>query len=154
MVGWFVQYQEVGLLEHQPAENDSRRFAAGESLRLFERILAAEEHLTEQSPQFLLRCTWIEAVEPFDNAEAGWDGVPMILLEVSDADLMAPGHLPGIDWKHLIRSIDETRRISNQGFQKRGFAGAISSDQRDLLSAAHRRCEVVQHAEPAGCSVV
>src|SRR5262249_28378404 len=27
MVGWLVQYQEVGLLQHQSAENDSRRFA-------------------------------------------------------------------------------------------------------------------------------
>jgi hypothetical protein len=78
----------------------------------------------------------------------------MILLEVSDADLMAPGHLPRIDSKRLIPSIDETRRISNQGFQKRGFAGAISSDQSDLLSAAHGRCEIVKHAEHAGCSVI
>src|SRR5262245_12812258 len=154
MVGWFVQYQQVGLLQHQPAENDSRRFAAGESVRGFERILAAEKHLAEQSPQFLLRCTWIEAVEPFDNADAGWDGVPMILLEVSDADLMAPGHLPGIDWKRPISSIDKTRRISNQRFQKRGFAGAVSSDQSDLLSAAHGRCEIVKHAEPGGRSVI
>src|SRR5215467_7805045 len=137
MVGWFVQYQEVGLLQHQPAENDSRRFAAGEGLRRFERILAAEEHLAEQSSQFLLRRTWIEAMEPFDDADAGWDRVPMILLEVSDADFMAPGHLPGIDRKRLIPSIDETGRISNQRFQKRGFAGAISSDQSDLLSAAN-----------------
>src|SRR5262249_54454946 len=149
--GWFVQYQEVGLLQHQPAKNDPRGFAAGESLCRFECILAAEEHLAEQSPQFLLRCAWIEAVEPFDDADAGFDGVPMILLEVADADLVAPGHLPGIYRKRLIPGIDGTRCISNQRFQKRGFAGAISSDQSDLLSAAHGRCEIVKHAEPAGC---
>ena len=151
MVGWFVQYKEIGFLQHQLAENDSRRFASGESLRRFERILAAEEHLAEQSPQCLLRRTWIEAVEPFDDADAALDRVSMILLEVSDANLMAPDHLPGIDWKRLIPAIDETRRISNQGFQQRGFASAISSDQSDLLSAVHGRCEIVKHAEPAGC---
>jgi hypothetical protein len=57
----------------------------------------------------------------------------MILLEVSDADLMAPGHLPGIDWKRLIPSIDETRRISNQRFQKCGFAPSVCETlNRDL----------------------
>src|SRR5207247_7620228 len=130
MVGWFVQYQEVGLLQHQPAENDSRRFAAGESLRRFERILAAEEHLAEQSPQLLLRRTWIEAVEPFDDADAGCDGVPMILFEVSDADLMAPGHLPRIDWKRLIPTIYENRRLYDPGYQNRVYGRSICTHLR------------------------
>src|SRR5437867_422295 len=48
MVGRLVQNQEVGFLQHQAAENDSRRFTSGKDLR-------SEEHTSElQSPYDLV----------------------------------------------------------------------------------------------------
>ena len=67
---------------------------------------------------------------------------------------MSPGHFSGIDREGLIRSIDKARGIANQRFQQRGFAGAVSSNQRDLLSPAHRGDEVMKHAEASGCAIV
>ena len=70
MVGRLVEHQDVGLLQHQPAENHARRFAAGERIGLLERILAAEEHLAEHAAQFLLRSLRIELVQPVDDGDA------------------------------------------------------------------------------------
>ena len=85
MVRGFVQNQEVRFLQHQPAENEPRRFAAGKSFGALERVVAAEQHLAEQSAQFLLggaadrsSCSHSMTLTPWP------DGVPVILREVSD----------------------------------------------------------------------
>src|SRR5205814_4758009 len=125
MVGRLVQNQEVGFLQHQPAENDSRRFTSRKDLSWFERIVAAEQHLAQQSAQFLLGRARIKTVQPFNNRNAVRDGLPVILREVPDGDFVSPGHLSGIDREYLVRGIDKPRCMPNQRFQKGGFPGAV-----------------------------
>ena len=132
MVGGLVQNQEVGFLQHQAAENDSRRFTSGKDLRPFERIVAAEQHLAQQPTQFLLGRAGIEAVQPFDDADAGRDGLPVILREVSDGDFVSPRHLSGIDRESLVWSIDKPRGIVNQRFQKSGFLRSYQQETGKL----------------------
>ena len=49
-----VENQEVRLLQHQPAENQPRRFAAREGIGLLQALLSAEEHLSQQAANIFL----------------------------------------------------------------------------------------------------
>src|ERR1039457_6863944 len=55
VIGGFVEHQEIGLLEHQAAEDEAGGFAAGERASGFERVVATEKHLAEKPAKFLLR---------------------------------------------------------------------------------------------------
>src|ERR1017187_5724384 len=69
VIGGFVEHQEVGLLEHEAAEDEAGGFAAGERLGGLERIVAGEQHFAEEPAQFLLRGLRIELVQPLDGGQ-------------------------------------------------------------------------------------
>ena len=45
VVGRLVEDQEIRLLQHEFAEDQARRFSAGQRARGFQRVFAAEQHL-------------------------------------------------------------------------------------------------------------
>ena len=53
VVGRFVEDQHVRLLQHDPAEQQTRRLAAGERVGRLVAVLAAEQHLAEQAVNLL-----------------------------------------------------------------------------------------------------
>ena len=114
MVGRLVENQEVGLLQHETAENDSRRLASRKDVGAFEGVVSAEQHLAQQAAQFLLRGAGIEAVQPFNNREAMRDGLAVILRKISDGNFVSPGNAPGIDRELPIGSLDERVGIADQ----------------------------------------
>jgi len=65
VIGRFVQHQDVRLFEHQLAKDDAGRLAAGERIRLLERIVAGKQHLPEQPAQLFLSGLRIEAMQEF-----------------------------------------------------------------------------------------
>ena len=68
----------------------ARGFAAGERLGGLEGVVAGEQHLAEQTAQFLLRGLRIELVQPLDGGHAVGDGIGVILREIADGDFVAP----------------------------------------------------------------
>ena len=114
MVGRFIKNEEIGFLQHETAKDYSGRFATGKSVCPLKRIVAAEQHLAEQSAQFLLGSGRVAVMQPFDDADAEGDGVPMILRKVSNGNLMTPFYRPCIDWKIPVGCVDKTGGIANQ----------------------------------------
>ena len=60
VVGRLVQHQEIGLLQHQPAEDQPGAFAAGKRDRGLECVFAAEQHPPEEPRNLFLRRLRIE----------------------------------------------------------------------------------------------
>src|SRR4030095_5207125 len=110
-------------------ENDACRFSSRKDLRPFERVIAAEQHLAEQTSQLLLGRAEIEAVQPFDYRDTFRNGLPMILCKIAHRDFVAPDHRSGIDRELLVGIVDETRRTAYQRFQERGLSRAVSSNE-------------------------
>src|SRR2546425_11561357 len=86
-------------------------------------------------------------MQPFNDADAERNSVLMILREVSDGNLMAPGGRAGIDGKRPIVAVDETRGVTDQRLQKRRLPCSVTADQSDLFTPANRGVEIVQEPE-------
>src|SRR6266568_5850197 len=97
MVRRLVEHEEIGLLQHQSAENQARGFATGEGCRGFHSIFAAEKHLSHQAAKFLLRSAGIKFPEPFESCHAFGDGLAVILCEIADGDLVPPADFTAIN---------------------------------------------------------
>ena len=70
----FVEDEDVGLLQHDLAEEQAGGFASGESVGLLEAFFAAEEHLAEDAADVFLGGLGVEAVEPLGGGRALGDG--------------------------------------------------------------------------------
>ena len=117
VIGRFVQYQEVGLLEHQATEDEAGRFAAGQRLGGLEGVVAGEQHLAEKAAQFLLRGLRIELVQPLDGGHAVGDGIGVILREVADGDFVAPDDDAWVKGEVALALVDVTGGGADEGLQ-------------------------------------
>src|SRR5947209_4959223 len=108
MVGGLVEQQYVGLLEHDAAEEQTRRLAARERLGRLEAFLAAEEHLTKETMDLLARRVRIEAVQPLHRGQPLLDDARRILREVADRYLVSPLQRPRV---HVSPRRRHARRI-------------------------------------------
>src|SRR5258706_13772795 len=97
MVRRLVEDEEIWLLQHELAEDEPGRFAAGESLCGFEGVVAAEEHLAHQSTQLLLIGAGIELPEPVNGGHPFGDGIAVILREVPDGNFVSPDYRAAVD---------------------------------------------------------
>ena len=96
MVRGLVEHEDVGLLQHQPAEQQPGRLAAGERVGGLVTFFAAEQHLAEQPVDFLPARIRIELVQPLDDGHALFDRAGVILRKVTDRHLVAPAQLAGV----------------------------------------------------------
>ena len=92
MIRGFVQDEEVRFLQHELTENQPGSLAAGKRLGTLERVLAAEQHLAEQTAQLFLGGAGVPIMQPLDDAETWPDGIPVVLREVADGRLVSPCH--------------------------------------------------------------
>ena len=152
MIRGFVQDEKVRFLQHELTENQPGSFAAGKRFGALQRILTAEQHLAKQTAKFFLGGAAVPIVQPLDDGEAWPDGVPVVLREVADGCLVAPCHGACINGELLIGSVDKSRRITDQRFQKRCLPCSVPADQGDLLSAADRGREIPEHLEMSFCT--
>ena len=97
VVGRLVQHQDVRLLQHDPAEEQARRLAAGQRLGRLVAFLTTEEHLAEQAVDVLARGGRVELVQPFRRRQALGDRAGVVLREVADRDLVSPADGAAID---------------------------------------------------------
>ena len=97
VIGGFVEDEDVGLLQHDLAEEQAGGFASGEGVGLLEAFFAAEEHLAEDAADVFLGGLGIELVEPVAGGHAELDGALVVLREVADLDLVAPLDGAGVD---------------------------------------------------------
>ncbi len=147
MVGRLVEHQKIRLLQHQPAKNQPRRFAAGKRLGRLQRVIAAEEHLAHQAAQFLLRSGRIELPEPLDGGHALGDGFAVVLRKVADGHFVAPAHFAAVDGEAAVGVFDEAGAVADERFQQRGFAGAVAAHESDFFSADDARGKTRNHLQ-------
>jgi len=68
MVRRFVEDEHIRLLKHEAAKKNARGFASRESFDRFVNVVTAEEHLAEETAQFLLTGERIELCKPFNHS--------------------------------------------------------------------------------------
>ena len=145
VVRGLVEHENIGLLQHQLAENDSRGFAAGKRFRRLQRVVAAEKHLAEQAAQLLLRRHRIELVQPLDHRGAFDDGVRMILREIADERVVPPRDRAAINRELLLGIVNVARRVADQRFQQRGLPRPVAAGERDFFAARYGRGKRMNH---------
>ena len=141
VVRGFVEDENVGLLQHDLAEEQTCGFASGEGIGLFEAFFAAEEHLTENAADIFLGglrgrtvCSHSATVVPIG------DGARVVLCEVADGDLVSPLDGAGVDRDILLF---DAGPVGKKRFEKRGLPLPVSADEDDLVSALNSGGEVV-----------
>ena len=97
VVGGLVEDEDVGLLQHDLAEEQAGGFASGEGVGLLEALFALEEHLAEDAADVFLGGLGVELVEPVGGGHAELDGALVVLGEVADGDFVAPLDGAGVD---------------------------------------------------------
>src|SRR5450755_1572295 len=145
VIGGLVQHQEIRLLYHQPAENQTGAFAARECDGRFQSVLTTEKHLAEEAANFFLSRLRLKLSEPLERSDALGlvDGVAKVLREVADSDFMAPNHVAGIDGKCPFGIADELPGIANQGFQHGALPGSVAAGEGDFFTAGNAGREIL-----------
>ena len=90
VVGGLVEDEDVGLLQHELAEEQACRFAAGERVGALHALLAAEEHAAEDAANVFLGGVLVELIEPVVDGHAHLDGAGEVLGEVADLRRVSP----------------------------------------------------------------
>src|SRR6185437_12306874 len=90
VVRGFVQHQNVWLLQHELAEQNARRLAAGEHVSLFVGFIAGKEHLAEEAANFFVRHGRIPLEKPVKNRPARLNHAAMVLGKESYCRFMSP----------------------------------------------------------------
>ena len=90
MVGRLVEDEDVGLLQHELAEEQAGGFAAGERVGHLHALFAAEEHLAEDAADVFLGGILVELVQPVVDGASHLDGGDEVLREVADLRSVAP----------------------------------------------------------------
>src|SRR6266567_151003 len=140
VVGGFVEDEDVGLLQHDLAEEQAGCFASGERVGFLEALFAAEEHLAEDAADVLLGGLRVELVEPVRGRHAELDGALVVLGEVADLGLVAPLDGAGVDGDVLLL---DAGAVGQQRLEKRGLALSVAADEDDLLATLDSSGEVV-----------
>ena len=140
VVRGFVEDEDVGLLQHDLAEEQTGGFASGECVGLLEAFFAVEEHLAEDAADVFLGGLRVELVEPVAGRHAELDGALVVLGEVADLDLVAPFDGAGVDGDVLLF---DAGAVGEQRFEERGLALAVAADEDDLVAALDGGGEVV-----------
>ena len=94
VVGGFVEYQHVGLLQHQLAEKQPRGFSAGKNFGPLVAILARKQHLPQQAANFFVGCPGVPLMKPFEGSHAGLDQRFVVLGEVTHRSFVSPDDFP------------------------------------------------------------
>ena len=74
VVGGLVEYEDVGLLQHELAEEEAGGLAAGERIGHLHALFAAEEHATEDAANVFLGGVLVELIEPVVDGHSLLDG--------------------------------------------------------------------------------
>src|SRR6185437_5928394 len=146
---WFVEHQNVWLLQHELAEQDACSLAAGEHVSLFVGFIAGEEHLPEQAANFFVRDGRIPLEKPVKDCHARLNEAAMVLGKESYCRFMSP-----VDFASAEKWPVVAGRLPQFGLRRRGrvgqkrieqcrFPGAVAAHESNLLSAGHARREVV-----------
>ena len=135
VVGRLVQCEDVACFEHHLRQDQPRLFSSGDHLHRLVDFVAAEEHFAEVGAQF-----------HFGEAAFGSEpGEPV------DCPLLHVEHFGGV-----LREIAQFNRFAvddvaaawldpfEQCFEQRGLAGAVGSDDGDLLLVADGEVEVFE----------
>ena len=138
VIGWLVEDEHVRFLQHDPAEEQTCRLASRQRLGRLAAFLAAEEHLPEEPVDVLTRRVRIESMQPLGHRQPLLDFASMILRKIADRHFVPP----------VERSLIEVaeRRwhaggVSEERFEERCLADAVTPDQHDSVTAVHDRVE-------------
>ncbi len=140
MVGGFVEDEDVGLLQHDLAEEESGGLTTGEGFGFFHAFFAAEEHLSEDATDVFLGGLGVEGVEPLGDGGAVGDGAGVVLGEVADLGFVAPLDGAGVDGDV---GFFDAGAVGEQGFEQGRFALAVAAHEDDLFAAKDGGGEVV-----------
>ena len=119
VVGGLVEDEDVGLLQHDLAEEQAGGFASGERVGLLEALFAAEEHLAEDAADVFLGGLRVEGVQPLGDRRALGDGAGVVLGEVADLRLVAPLDGAGVDGDVVLF---DAGAVGQQRLEQRGLA--------------------------------
>ena len=97
VVGGFVQHQHVGLLQHELAEEDARRLAAGKHVSLLGGFIADKEHLPQQAANLFIRNRRVPLEDPVQNGAAFFNQAAMVLRKIADGGFVSPGGLAAVN---------------------------------------------------------
>ena len=134
-------------MQHDPAENQPRRFASRQRRGGLHALFPAEQHLPQQPAKFFHRRLRIELMQPLNGRHPLLDGFLVVLRKIPDRDLVPPGDRPAVHLKSLFRVIHVTRSRAQQRPQQRGLARAVAPHQRHLLAARQRRRKALDHLQ-------
>src|SRR5664279_2093656 len=123
MVGWFIEHQNIGLLEHEFTEEQTGCLAAGEDLSPFIGIIAGKEHLAENAADFFGGGGRVPLMEPLQDFDTGLDESLVILGKVSYCCFMAPDNSAAVDERAVVAA-----GLAQLGFCSGGRIGEKGSD--------------------------
>ncbi len=98
-----VENQHIWLLQHQSAENQPRGFASGKSAGGFSASSPLKSIWPSRPRNSSCVAMRIEFVEPVDHGGALYDRFGVVLREVADGDVVAPGDRAAINRELLFR---------------------------------------------------
>src|SRR5271166_194773 len=102
MIGRFVEHEHIRLLEHQFAEEQARRFPAGEYVGTLFGIVARKQHLAQDATNLFGGSGRVPLMEPLQNLDAGLDQRLVVLGKISDGSFVTPDYLPSVDKGSII----------------------------------------------------
>ncbi len=147
VVGGFVEDQDVRLEEHEAAEDQTGRFATGESFGGLEGVFTGEEHLTEEAAELFVGGFHVVLAEPVDAVHAVFDGFGMVLSEVADAGFVTPDDVATVDGEFVFVMAGEHGGVGQKRAQEGGFTGTVSAHDGDLVATADEGLEVFEDLE-------
>ena len=151
MVGGFVEHEDVGLLQHKLAEEQARGFTAGENAGGLGGLVALEEHLTEQAPDFFADGGGIPLMEPVQSGHAACDEAAVVLSKISDGGFVAPDHFAIVDEGTVISAglakfgLRRGGRICEQGVDQGGLPCSVAAHQCDAFAAGDAGSEITNN---------
>ena len=141
IVGWLVEQEDVGGLQHQPCDVNARAFAAGEVAdRQIELFLAKEEACGPAGDM-------LRAVAEHYGVAVGREGAAQrlveieliaVLIETRDAQAFGATDFAGIGFDFAGHEAEEA-----------GFTGAIGAEDAHLHAGADGEIEIAEKFAPA-----
>src|SRR5205823_37348 len=112
MGGWLVHQQEVGRIQQQLDQRQSRFFATAQDRDALENIVASKEERSEDGARGLLRYRVGNVEHAFENAMCGVKNVYPVLGEIADPDIVSELAHSTLNGQH-----------AREQFQECGFPG-------------------------------
>ena len=148
VVRGFVEDEDVWLLQHELAEEQTGGFASGKHAGGFGGFVALEEHLAEQAADFFADRRGIPLMQPVEHGHAAFDQAAMVLREISDGGFVSPDDFSGVDERAVVAAglaqfgFGRGGRVREQSVDQRGLAGSVAAHEGDAFAASNAGGEV------------